>query len=69
MAAPASGQSLEEKRDKKLAEQWLKAAPWITDYDQARAESAKSGKPIFETAAYEDQIVPGDVHGCTPPEE
>lgn len=40
-------ESNEEKRDKKLAEEWLKKAPWITDYDQAREESKKSGKPIF----------------------
>ena len=38
---------LVRKRDAKLAEPWLKAASWITDYDQALAESEKTGKPIF----------------------
>lgn len=37
----------EEKRDKKLAEGWVTKAPWITDYDRAREEARKSGKPIF----------------------
>ncbi len=39
--------ALEEKRDAKLAEAWLKKAPWILDYDKALAEAKKSGKPIF----------------------
>jgi hypothetical protein len=39
--------SLEEMRDAKLAEPWLKSAPWITDYDKARAEAKATGKPIF----------------------
>ena len=47
LAVPASGQSMEEKRDKKLAEPWLKAAPWITDYDLARKTAKEQGKPIF----------------------
>lgn len=37
----------EEKRDKKLKSTFLSKAPWITDYDQARAESKKSGNLIF----------------------
>lgn len=37
----------EQLRDKKLAEEWLKKAPWITDYDKALAESKASGKMIF----------------------
>lgn len=28
----------------------------------------ETGKPIFETIAYEDHIIPGDVHGCKRPE-
>lgn len=43
----AFGQSLEEKRDKKLASEFLKKAAWTTDYDKALEESKKSGKPIF----------------------
>jgi hypothetical protein len=46
-ASAAFGQSLEEKRDKKLASEFLKKAAWFTDYDKAREESKKSGKPIF----------------------
>ena len=41
------GQSLEEKRDKKLASAFLKKAAWTTDYDKALEESKKTGKPIF----------------------
>lgn len=35
------------KRDKKLQEEFLKNAPWITDYDKARAEAKRTKKPIF----------------------
>ena len=38
---------LKNKLNKKLAEPWVKKAPWITDYDKARAEAKKSGKLIF----------------------
>ena len=47
LGSAAFGQSLEEKRDKKLASEYLKKAAWNTDYDKALAESKKSGKPIF----------------------
>ena len=47
LASAALGQSLEEKRDKKLASEFLKKAAWTTDYDKALEESKKSGKPIF----------------------
>jgi hypothetical protein len=47
LASVALGQSLEEKRDKKLASEFLKKAAWTTDYDKALEESKKSGKPIF----------------------
>lgn len=47
LAAPALAQTDEEKRDKKLKEEWLVKGGWITDYDKARAESKKEGKPIF----------------------
>ena len=47
LASAALGQSLEEKRDKKLAAEFLKKAAWTTDYDKALEESKKSGKPIF----------------------
>lgn len=47
IGSAAFGQSLEEKRDKKLASEFLKKAAWTTDYDKALEESKKSGKPIF----------------------
>ena len=51
MLLPATAQqpqpSLEEKRDKKLQEPFFKKAAWFTDYDKAREESKKAGKPIF----------------------
>ncbi|HYE99523.1 MAG TPA: hypothetical protein VEJ18_11460 [Planctomycetota bacterium] len=46
-ASALQAQSLEEKRDAKLQSEFLKKAAWFTDYDAARAESKKSGKPIF----------------------
>ena len=47
LGSAAFGQSLEEKRDKKLASEFLKKAAWTTDYDKALENSKKSGKPIF----------------------
>lgn len=46
-SAPAAAQDFEAKLKKKLEEPFLSKAPWITDYDKAREEAAKSGKPIF----------------------
>ena len=43
----SAGESLEQKRDAKLADGWLKKAAWFTDYDKAMAESKASGKPVF----------------------
>jgi len=34
-------------RDKKLAEAWVKANPWTSDYDGARKRASDSGKPVF----------------------
>lgn len=42
-----SQEELIQARDKKLAEEWLKKADWITDYDTALEAAKKSGKPIF----------------------
>ena len=47
IGSAAFGQSLEEKRDKKLASPFLKKSAWTTDYDKALEEAKKSGKPIF----------------------
>ena len=47
IGSSAFGQSLEEKKTKKLASEFLKKAAWITDFDKAREEAKKSGKPMF----------------------
>ncbi|HLY73009.1 MAG TPA: thioredoxin fold domain-containing protein [Planctomycetota bacterium] len=48
LAAPAAmAQSLEEKKAEKLKAEFFKKADWNLDYDKAREESKKSGKPIF----------------------
>lgn len=36
-----------QRRDAKLAEDWITKAPWQLDYDVAREEAAKNGKLIF----------------------
>ena len=49
-AAPLSAQSQEElvqRRDDKLAEEWLTKGPWITRYEDALEQAKASGKPIF----------------------
>lgn len=45
--AAGAQESLEARRDAKLASEFLKKAPWMTDYDKAREESKKSNKPIL----------------------
>lgn len=47
LGARASGGDLEDKRDKKLKEAFIQKAGWILDYDKAREESKKAGKPIL----------------------
>ena len=34
-------------RDEKLAKEVFQKAPWVKDYDEARAQAKSSGKPIF----------------------
>ena len=46
-AGTAFADTLEQKRDAKLAEGWLSKSAWLTDWDKARAEAKESGKPIF----------------------
>ncbi len=46
-AAAMAQESMEEKRDKKLKSPFLTKASWILDYDKAREEAKKTGKPIF----------------------
>ena len=38
---------LKAQRTEKLAKEVFKKAPWTFDYDAARAEAKKTGKPIF----------------------
>ena len=40
-------QDLIDKKEKKLASEFLKKAPWTTDFDAARAAAKKSGEVIF----------------------
>ena len=47
LASPSSAQDFEKRRDDKLAEAWLKNAPWITDYDKALKAAEAQGKHIF----------------------
>ena len=51
LAVSACGQKSQEEliksREAKLAHEWLELADWNLDYDEARAEAKKTGKPIF----------------------
>jgi hypothetical protein len=47
LIAAAAAQDLPALRDKKLKEPFLSKAPWVTDYDKAKEQSSKGGKPIF----------------------
>ena len=39
--------TMKKNRDEKLAKDFLKAAPWHTDYAKAKAQAKKDGKLIF----------------------
>lgn len=47
LAAQDDQKDLIDKRDKKLQSEFLKKAPWITDYDKALEEAQKSNKLIM----------------------
>lgn len=47
MGSAQAQESLEAKRDAKLASPWLKANGWLTDYTAAKDAAKKAGKPIF----------------------
>ena len=47
LAQAANQDQMKKNLEKKLEAEFLKKATWILDYDQAKAESKKSGKPIF----------------------
>ncbi len=42
-----NAQSMEQKRDSKLAEPWVKAGGWVTDYDVAREKAKAQGTHIL----------------------
>jgi len=42
-----SAQDFESKYKEKLAKDFVKAVPWVQDYDEALAQAKKTGKPIF----------------------
>ena len=53
LAAPAAAfaqadqEQMKKNLEHKLEQPFLKVATWITDFDEAKAASKKSGKPIF----------------------
>lgn len=47
LATAQSQDDLKKKRDQALKEEFLRKAAWTTDYDKARAEAKKTGKPVF----------------------
>ena len=49
LALPAFGQTeeLQKKYEAKLAEPWLKAAAWRTDFDAAKDEAFEKDKLLF----------------------
>jgi hypothetical protein len=46
--AQKSQADLKKLREEKLAKPVFQHAPWVTDYDAARATAEKEGKLIFE---------------------
>ncbi|MFN0207909.1 MAG: hypothetical protein ACKVS6_16500 [Planctomycetota bacterium] len=42
-----SADDLQKKLEDKLAQPFLKKAPWLTDFDKAKAEAKKSNKLLF----------------------
>jgi hypothetical protein len=52
LATPAYAQAPDQEQmkknlEEKLAKPFVTVAPWILDFDEAKAASKKSGKPIF----------------------
>ena len=50
LPATAVAQGVEEMKKRhaaKLAEPWLEANPWLTDYEKAQEEATDQGKLIF----------------------
>jgi hypothetical protein len=46
-ALAARAQSFEEKLEKKLEAPFLKKAPWVLDYDEARKIAKEKGRVVF----------------------
>lgn len=46
-AEPELSEELKAKLEKKLESPFLKKAAWHTEIEKAKAEAAKTGKPIF----------------------
>jgi len=42
-----SQEELKQLRTEKLAKPVFQKAPWLSDYDAARAEAKKTGRPLF----------------------
>lgn len=51
--AKARREAVREARRKKLDMPFMKKVDWFTDFDKAKEEAARTGKPIFAFLAYE----------------
>lgn len=47
LAGAARAQSFEERLEKKLQAAFLKNAPWVLDYDEARKLAKEKGRVVF----------------------
>ena len=47
VAAAQDQEQMKKNLEDKLAKPFVKFAPWILDFDEAKAAAKKSGKPIF----------------------
>ncbi len=47
LPATANAQTMEQRRDQKLAQPFLENGDWVTDYDEALEQAKETGKPIF----------------------
>ena len=52
LATPAHAQQFDQDQmkknlEEKLAKSFVTAAPWILDFDEAKAAAKKSGKPLI----------------------
>jgi hypothetical protein len=47
LAGSARAESFEERLEKKLQAPFLKHAPWVLDYDEARKLAREKGRVVF----------------------